>query len=164
MQPVVDSIHELFVRVETLGSQPDLHLGEEMVIAWRQFQTVRRVVKNIPVEELDWSICASRDVGPHVVVQENDAFSEHPAPSFWIDLRSLFGVSLVTLSHYHIIPVHTTPPTTNLGRTLFFCVKKTNHSTYPTAGGSGDDSVCSCFISNYSYTKQRKCMRVGVQW
>ena len=53
MQPVVDSIHELFVGVEALDIQPDLHLGEEMVIAWRQFRTVRRVVENLPVEELD---------------------------------------------------------------------------------------------------------------
>jgi len=53
MQPVVDSIHELFVGVEALGSQPDFHLGEEMVIASRQVQTVRRVVENLPVEELD---------------------------------------------------------------------------------------------------------------
>jgi len=50
MQPVVDSIHELFVGVEVLGSQPDLHLGEEMVIAWCQVQTLRRVVENHPVE------------------------------------------------------------------------------------------------------------------
>jgi hypothetical protein len=53
MQPVVDSIHELFVGVEALGSQPDLHLDEEMVIVWRQVRTVRRVVGNLPVEELD---------------------------------------------------------------------------------------------------------------
>jgi len=53
MQPVVDSIHEFFVGVEALGSQPDLHLGEEMVIAWRQVRTVRRAVENLPVEELD---------------------------------------------------------------------------------------------------------------
>jgi hypothetical protein len=53
MQPVVDSIHALFVGVEVLGSQPDLHLGEEMVIAWRQVHTLRRVVENLPVEELD---------------------------------------------------------------------------------------------------------------
>jgi hypothetical protein len=52
MQPVVDSIHELFVGVEALGSQPD-HLGEDMVIAWYQVRTVRRVVENLPVEELD---------------------------------------------------------------------------------------------------------------
>jgi len=51
MQPDVDSIHELFVGVEVLGSQPDLHLGEEMVIAWYQVRTVRRVVENLPVEE-----------------------------------------------------------------------------------------------------------------
>jgi hypothetical protein len=31
--------------------------------------------------------------------------------------------------------------TMNLGRALFFSVKKTNHSTYLTAGGNGDDSV-----------------------
>jgi len=38
--------------VEALGSQPD-HLGEEMVIAWCQVRTVRRVVENLPAEELD---------------------------------------------------------------------------------------------------------------
>jgi len=53
MQPVVDSIDELFIGVEALGSQPDLHLGKEMVIALRQVRTVRRVVENLPVEELD---------------------------------------------------------------------------------------------------------------
>ena len=52
-QPDVDAIPELFVGVEALGSQPDLHLGEEMVIAWCQVRTVRRVVENLPVEELD---------------------------------------------------------------------------------------------------------------
>jgi len=51
MQPVVDSIHELFVGMEMLGGQPDLLLGEEVVITWHQVQTVRRVVKNLPVEE-----------------------------------------------------------------------------------------------------------------
>jgi hypothetical protein len=30
MQPVVDSIYELFVDVEALGIQPDLHLGEKI--------------------------------------------------------------------------------------------------------------------------------------
>jgi len=36
-----------------------------------------------------------------------------------------------------------------------------SENKYLTAGGSGDE--CPCFISNYSYTTQRKCMRVGVQ-
>ena len=53
MQPVVDSTQEPFVGVEELGSQPDLHLGEEMVIVWRHIWTLRRVVGNLPVEELD---------------------------------------------------------------------------------------------------------------
>jgi len=53
MQPDVDSIHELFVGVEALGSQLDLHLGEEMVMAWCQVRTLRRVAENLPVEELD---------------------------------------------------------------------------------------------------------------
>jgi hypothetical protein len=53
MQPVVDSLHELFVGVEALGTQPHLHLGEEMLITWYQVCTVQRVVKNIPTEELD---------------------------------------------------------------------------------------------------------------
>ena len=52
MQPDVDSIRELLVGVEALGSQPDLHLGEEMAIAWCQVRTVSRVVENLPVEEL----------------------------------------------------------------------------------------------------------------
>jgi len=53
MQPGFYAIHELFIGVEMLGSQPDLHLGEEMVITWHQVRTVRRVVKNLPVEGLD---------------------------------------------------------------------------------------------------------------
>jgi hypothetical protein len=53
MQPFVDSIHDIFVGVEALGTQPDLHLGEEMLIAWRQVLTVRRVVENLPGKELD---------------------------------------------------------------------------------------------------------------
>jgi hypothetical protein len=52
MQPVVDSILELFVGVEAPGSQLDLHLGEETVTAWRQVRTVRGVVENLPVEEI----------------------------------------------------------------------------------------------------------------
>ena len=46
-------IHELFVGVEALGSQPHLHLGEELVVAWRQVRTVRKVVENLPVEKLE---------------------------------------------------------------------------------------------------------------
>jgi len=53
MQPDVDSIHEFFVGVVALVSQPDLHLGEQMIIAWRQVRTVKRVVENLPVEGLD---------------------------------------------------------------------------------------------------------------
>jgi len=53
MSPVAHSIHELFVGVEALGSQPDLHLDEGIVIAWCQVQTVRRVAENLPIEELD---------------------------------------------------------------------------------------------------------------
>jgi beta-lactamase superfamily II metal-dependent hydrolase len=34
-----------------------------------------------------------------------------------------------------------TQSTMNLGRALSIYVKKTDHSTYLTAGGSGDDSV-----------------------
>jgi len=43
---------KLCVGVEALRSQPE-HLGEEMVIAWCQVRTVRTVVDNLPVEELD---------------------------------------------------------------------------------------------------------------
>ena len=53
----------------------------------------------------------------------------------------------------------------NLGRALSFCVKKTNHSTYLTAGGSGDGSVhvLSLFtptlrnenVWGYAYSKNR---------
>ena len=53
MKPGFGAIHELFVGVETLGSQPDLHLDEEMEIAWFQVRTVRRVVENLPAEDLD---------------------------------------------------------------------------------------------------------------
>jgi hypothetical protein len=53
MQPVFDSIHELFVGVEALSTQPDLNLCEEMLIAWRQVRTERRVVENLPNVELN---------------------------------------------------------------------------------------------------------------
>ena len=53
MQPVADPIHELFVGCGNAGSQPDLHHGEKMVIAWRQVRTVRKVVENLAAEELD---------------------------------------------------------------------------------------------------------------
>jgi hypothetical protein len=48
--------------------------------------------------------------------------------------------SHTTVTH-NIITLYTTQLTMNLRRALSFCVKKTNHSTYLTAGGSGDDSV-----------------------
>jgi hypothetical protein len=41
------------IGVEALGSQSDLHLSEEIVKAWRQVRTIRRVVENLPVEDLD---------------------------------------------------------------------------------------------------------------
>jgi len=53
MQPGFDDIHEFFVGVEALSSQPDLHLGEEKLVAWCQVRTVRRMVENLPAEELD---------------------------------------------------------------------------------------------------------------
>jgi hypothetical protein len=53
MQPVVDSTLQLFVGAEVMGTQPGLHLREEMVIDWYQVRTVRRVVENLLVEELD---------------------------------------------------------------------------------------------------------------
>jgi hypothetical protein len=53
MHPALYSIHKLFVAVEVLGSQPDLHFGEEMVIAWLQVRTVRSVVENLSVEAFD---------------------------------------------------------------------------------------------------------------
>jgi len=48
--------------------------------------------------------------------------------------------SHTTVTH-NIITVYMTQSTMNLGCALSFCVKKTNPSTYLTAGGSGDDSV-----------------------
>jgi hypothetical protein len=48
--------------------------------------------------------------------------------------------SHTTVTH-NIITVYTTQLTMNLGCALSFCVKKTNHSMYLTAGASGDDSA-----------------------
>jgi len=94
MQPVVDSIHELLVGVEALGSQPDLHLGEEIVVVWRQVRIVRSGRKSPKLKSLGKTFARAAVWGPCVVVQENDAFSEQPAPFFFlIKLRSLFSVS-----------------------------------------------------------------------
>ena len=73
---------------------------------------------------------------PCFVVQEDDAFSEHPAPLV-LDQPPKFIQSFT----HNITTVYTTKSMMNLGRALSFCVKKTNHSMYLTAGGSGDDSV-----------------------
>jgi hypothetical protein len=48
--------------------------------------------------------------------------------------------SRTTVTH-NIFTAYTTQSTLSLGRALSFCMKKTNHSTYLTAGGSGVDSV-----------------------
>jgi hypothetical protein len=70
------------------------------------------------------------------VAQENNAFSEHPAPVVLDRPPKLF-------QHFiqNIITVYTSQSTMNLGRASSFCVKKTNHSTYLKAGGSDDDNV-----------------------
>ena len=41
MHLVVETIHELFIGVEALGIQTELHRGEEMMVAWRQVRIVR---------------------------------------------------------------------------------------------------------------------------
>jgi hypothetical protein len=46
-----------------------------------------------------------------------------------------------TTATHNITTVYTTQSTMNLGRALFFCVKKTNYIKYLTAGGSSDDIV-----------------------
>ena len=48
--------------------------------------------------------------------------------------------SHTTVTH-NIITIYTTQSMMKLGCALSFCVKKTNHSVYLTAGGSGNDSV-----------------------
>jgi len=71
-------------------------------------------------------------VGPRVVVQENDAFSEHPAPFFGgINLRSLFSVSQQT-SDVIVVP----GAINSVNK-----IPLRSQNTYLTAGGSDDDSV-----------------------
>jgi len=71
-------------------------------------------------------------VGPRVVVQENDAFGEHPASFFGgINLRSLFSVSQQT-SDVIVVPV---------AMNFVNKIPLWFQNTYLTAGGSGDDSV-----------------------
>jgi hypothetical protein len=68
-------------------------------------------------------------------VQENDTFSEHPAP-FDLDQRP----KLMQRFTHNSITIHTTQSTMKLSSALSFCMKKMNHSTYLTADGSGVDS------------------------
>jgi hypothetical protein len=46
-----------------------------------------------------------------------------------------------TTAIHNIITVYTSQSTVNLDRALSFCMKKTNHSSKLTAGGSDVDSV-----------------------
>jgi len=80
MQPV-DSIHELFIGVEALVSQPDLHLGEEMVGSrLAPGLDCKGCSKISQLKSLSETFVRAAMWGPHVVVQENNAFSEHPVP------------------------------------------------------------------------------------
>jgi hypothetical protein len=54
------------------------------------------------------------------------------------EFSALFSHTIVI---HNIITAYTTQSTMNLDRAVSFCMKKTDHSTYHTAGGSGDDSV-----------------------
>ena len=94
-------------------------------------------------------------MGPRIVVQENDAFTAHLAP--------FFGSTSETYSAFHNKPL-------TLLWSLVPGILSTKFPYGPRKctsqlGGNGVDSVhvCPCFISNHSYTTQRKCMRVGVQ-
>jgi hypothetical protein len=69
-------------------------------------------------------------------VQENDTFSEHPVP-FVLDRR----LKLMQRFTHNSITIYTTQSTMNLGSALSFRMKKTNHSTYLTAGVSSIDCV-----------------------
>nr|CAD7201367.1 unnamed protein product [Timema douglasi] len=49
-QPFVDPIHELLIGLETLGTQPDLHLSGEMVVVCCQVRALRGMVRNLSVQ------------------------------------------------------------------------------------------------------------------
>jgi len=78
----------------------------------------------------------SRMGAPYIYDISRLRVNEHPAP-FVLDRPP----KLIQCFTRNIFTVHKTQSTMNLGRTLSFRVKKTNHSTYLTAGGSGDNSV-----------------------
>lgn len=44
VQPVVYSFHDILFGFEELGTHPNLHLAEEMVIVWRQVRFIREVI------------------------------------------------------------------------------------------------------------------------
>jgi hypothetical protein len=93
MQSVVYSIRELFVGVEVLGSQPDPHLGEEMVIAWRQDWTVIRVVENLLLKRLIKAVVRAAVCRRVLSCRRMTPVVSILRRLFWIDLRSVCAVS-----------------------------------------------------------------------
>jgi hypothetical protein len=80
------------------GSQPDLHLGEEMVIAWRQVQGGWSKISQLKslIEAFVRAAVWDRPLS----CRRTTLLVSIPRRLFWINLRSLFSISLITLSPY----------------------------------------------------------------
>jgi hypothetical protein len=73
-----------------LGSQPDLHLGEEMVIVWCQVRTVRRLVENFPVE------APFRNLASYMLGR---AHRYPPKTPFYIFFQQIYVQSFLNMLH-----------------------------------------------------------------
>jgi hypothetical protein len=73
--------HQLLI-VEVLWSQPVLQLstGKQMVVTWREIRTVRRMVKQLPVEMLQLCLSASSCMQTSIVMEERYPGGQHSMP------------------------------------------------------------------------------------
>jgi len=126
MQPVVDSIHELYVGVEALGSQLDLHLAEEMVVVWRQVRTVRRGGRKSP----SWRAWLKHLWEPQCGATRCRAGERH---LYWAS-RTFFSSTSEAYSVFHNKPL--VPGAMNSINKIPF----RSQNMYLTVGGSSVDS------------------------
>jgi hypothetical protein len=76
-QPRFDTFHQLRIIVEALRSQPVLQKGKRVVVAQSEIRTVRRVVKQLPVQMLQQCSSASSSMRTHIDMQEHCIVCQH---------------------------------------------------------------------------------------
>jgi hypothetical protein len=76
-QPLFDTFCQLLIIVEILWSQPVSHVGKQVAVAWSEIRTLRRLVKQLPVEILQQCSSASSCMWTCIVMEQHETRCQH---------------------------------------------------------------------------------------